>query len=159
MRVPGYNSPQRMTSNRLLPWILALLSLPALASNSWDVPSADFAKQIAALTGPGTITLSVINRSSLSEDDVVAIRRALDRELRSVGLVVRSKEGDSAVRLTLSQNTGGLLWVAEVQEGSEIKVAMLPISGPITESSGVAAPSITLRATLMAAEREPILDA
>src|SRR5690348_6712427 len=80
MRVPGYNSPQRMTFHRLLPWILALLCIPALASSSWDVPAADFARQIAALTGPGTITLSVANRSSLSDEDVLAIRRALERE-------------------------------------------------------------------------------
>ena len=72
MRVPGYNSPQRMTSyNRLLVSILALLILPsAHAVNSsspqpvqhpnlpgvrWELPSVDLAKQIAALTGPGRL--------------------------------------------------------------------------------------------------------
>jgi hypothetical protein len=159
MRVPGYNSPQRMTSNRLLPWILALLCLPALASNSWDSPSADFAKQIAALTGPGIITLSITNRSTLSDDDVLAIRRTLERELRSAGLSVRGKDADSAVHVTLSQNAHGLLWVAEVQEGAEIKVAMLPVGGPTTEAVGPTTPSITLKASLVQAQAEPTLDA
>ena len=158
MRVPGYNSPQRMTFHRLLPWILALLCIPALASNSWDVPAADFARQIAALIGPGTITLSVGNRSSLSDEDVLAIRRALERDLHSDGLSVRGKESDSAVRVTLSQNVSGLLWVAEVQEGAEIIIAMLPVSRLATAPLTPAAPSITLRANLVLTQAEPILD-
>ena len=70
-----------MISTRLLAWIIALSCIPsACALNSWDTPSAEFAKQIAALTGPGTITLTITNRSSLSNDDVGEIRR--DRRTR-----------------------------------------------------------------------------
>ena len=158
MRVPGYNSPQRMTSNRLLPWILALSCLPALASNSWDSPSADFAKQIAGLTGPGTITLSIVNRSNLSEEDVNTIRHSLERELRSAGLTVRGKDGDSGVRITLSQNMSGLLWVAEIQEGSETRIAMLPVEGSSPSVNASTTPAITLHASLIYALSDPILD-
>jgi hypothetical protein len=161
MRVPGYNSPQRMTlSNRLLTCIFALLSFTsAHAVNSWDASSSDFAKQIAALTGPGTITLVVTNRSSLSSDDVTAIRHALERELRAGGLAVRAKDADADVRVTLSQNMQGLLWVAEVQEGSATKVAMLPIAGSTGEAATSSPPAITLHANLIVAQANQVLDA
>ncbi len=160
MRVPGYNSPQRMTfTTRLLAWIVVLFCLPAAHGlNSWDSPAADFARQITALTGPGTITLSVTDRSNLSPDDVTTIRHALERELRASGVTVRASDADSEVRVTLTQNIQGLLWVAEVQEGSEIKVAMLPVAGSTTIPGNSAGPSIVLRATLIFGQSDQILD-
>jgi hypothetical protein len=146
--------------NRLLAWSIALLlSIPsALALNSWDSPSADLARQIAALTGPGTITLVVTNRSSVASDDLPVIRRALERELRSAGVIVRAKDADSDVRVTLSQNIQGWLWVAEVQEGSETRVAMLPVPGATSSGAASSGPAITLRANLLYAQNDPILD-
>ncbi|HTV64964.1 MAG TPA: hypothetical protein VMD98_05130 [Bryocella sp.] len=172
--MPGYNSPQRMTSyNRLLLAVLALsLFASARAVNGppqappqaeasgdrWQPPSADLAKQIVAITGPGTITLSIANRSSISSDDVPLIRRALARELRSAGVVVRDGNADSDVRVTLSENLQGWLWVAEVQEGSETKVAMLAVPGASVEHGADSSPAITLRASLVYAQADPILD-
>ena len=161
MRPQEYNSPQRMTSfNRLLAWSIALLLSisSALALNTWDAPSADLARQIAALTGPGTVTLVVTNRSSLASDDVPIIRRALERELRSAGVIVRAKDADSDVRVTLSQNMQGWLWVAEVQEGSETRVAMLPVPGATASGVASSGPPLTLRASLLYAQNDPILD-
>ncbi len=160
MRVPGYNSPQRMTFfYRWLVWIIVVLCIAsAQALSSWDSPSADFAKQIAALSGPGTVTLTVSNRSDLSNDEVAAIRRAIERELRSAGLTVRTKDADSDIHITLSQNRQGWLWVAEVEEGSETKVAMLPVPGSTPGVSGPSEPTITLHASLIHSQVDPILD-
>ncbi|HUI84487.1 MAG TPA: hypothetical protein VL240_09695 [Candidatus Binatia bacterium] len=160
MKIPGYNSPQRMTfPNWLLSWTLALFCISsAHALNDWDSASADLARQIAALSGPGTITLVISNRSSVANDDVPAIRRALERELRSAGVVVRQKDADSEVRVTLSQNMQGWLWVAEVQEGSETKVTMLPLPGATVSGTTTSAPAIALQANLLHAQSEPILD-
>jgi hypothetical protein len=160
MGVPGYNSPQRMTfSKRLLAWIIALLSIAsAHALNSWDSPSADLAARIAALTGPGTITLSVTNRTTLSTDDVAAIRLAVERELRKAGVIVRTKDADSDARITLSQNLQGWLWVAEVQQGSETKVEMLPVVGSSSSASPMAGSAITLHSSLILSQADPILD-
>lgn len=160
MRVPGYNSPQRMTpTTRLLALFVALSCIsPAHALTTWDSPSADLAKQIAAITGPGTITLVVKNRSSLSSDDVPVIRRALERELRSAGVVVRARDADSDVRVTVSQNTQGWLWVAEVQEGADTRVTMLSLPGASVSGLATSGPAITLRASLLYAQADPILD-
>jgi len=124
----------------------------------WDAPAAELAKQIAALSGPGTVTLAVANRSSFPNDDVPKLRRTVERELRRAGVTVREKNADCDVRVTLSQNVQGWLWVAEVQEGMEIKVAMLPVAGSKAMAGAEAAPAMTLRATILTQQPEPLLD-
>jgi hypothetical protein len=116
------------------------------------------ARQIVALTGPGTITLSIKNHSAISTDEIPAIRKALERELRAAGLTVRAQSSNAEVRLTLSQNAKGLLWVAEVQEGSELRVAMLQL--PATAGGTAAAPAqqMVLQDKLVLRQSEPVLD-
>ncbi len=104
------------------------------------------------------MTLEVANRSTISADEVSSIRRALERELRSAGLVIRDKNADCDVRVTLSQNVQGWLWVAEVQEGIEMKVAMLPVAGATAPVPAEAAPAMTLQSTFLLNGPEPILD-
>jgi hypothetical protein len=160
-----------MTSYKRL--LVALVALCVLASaraqvaslpqneapkSPWDAPAAELARQIAALSGPGTVTLAVTNRSSFPSDDVPKLRRMLERELRRTGVTVRDKNADCDVRVTLSQNVQGWLWVAEVQEGIEIKVAMLPVEGAKASLPAEAAPAITLRATPLTQRNEPLLD-
>lgn len=159
MTSSDYNSPRMTSFNRLLFWTITLLwSLSALASNTWDAPAADFARQVAALTGPGTITLTITNRAALSADDAAAIRHAIERELRAAGITIRAKDADSDVHVTLSQNLHGWLWVAEVQEGSETRIAMLPITGTTSPGAALSPPTITLRVNLLFAQVAPILD-
>jgi hypothetical protein len=161
-----------MTScNRLLVVTFALLSLASARAVDglpqqqhpepvahWQAPCVELAKQIVALTGPGTITLTIANRSSIATDDVPAIRRALEQELRSDGVSVRAKDADSEVRVTLSQNLQGWLWVAEVQQGIEVRVAMLPVAGAAAPTPTAGTSMMTLRATQVAQQTEPILD-
>lgn len=159
MTSSDYNSPRMPSFQRLLFCTIALLLCAvAHASNTWDAPAADFAKRIAAITGPGTITLTFTNRSLLPSDDAATIRLAIERELRSAGITIRTKDADSDVRITLSQNPQGWLWVAEVQEGSEVKVAMLPVAGSTLTGNASSTPAITLRVNLLFAQTAPILD-
>ena len=143
---------------RLLLCLIALLGI-AHAQTARNSPSSDLAKQIAALTGPGTITLTITNRSTIATDDIPAIRKSLERELRSAGITVRAKDADADVRVTLSQNLQGWLWVAEVQEGSETRVAMLPVSGATVAATTNSPPAVTLRTNLLLSQKDPILDA
>jgi hypothetical protein len=158
----AYNSRQRMTfSKRRLTLVVALFCASlAHAVTNWDQPSADFARQIVAITGPGTIALTIKDRSVLPLDELPAIRRALERELRTHGVIVRpATEAASIVRVSLSQNSRGWLWVAEVQQGSETRVAMLPLPGATATAPQPSGPSLTLRKTLLRAQADQILDA
>jgi hypothetical protein len=146
---------------RLLTVVLALFCASSVrAVTNWDQPSAQFAKQIVAITGPGTIALTIKNRSALSLDEIPAIRGALERELGILGVTVHGGTGmASVVRVTLSQNSQGWLWVAEVQQGPEVHVAMLPLPGDMAAGPPPSGPSLILRKTLLHAQADPILDA
>jgi hypothetical protein len=140
--------------------IFALIFLvPARASNSWDNPADELAKQIAAIAGPGPAKLTIKNRSSLPADQVPAIRRTLERDLQSYGVTVSgSAEVPTVIRVTLSENVQHALWVAEVQEGTEVKVVMVSTDLPATATPSSGA-GVTLRKTLLLAQEGPILDA
>ena len=148
-----------MMQKRLLVVLTALVCLlPAAHAANWDQPAADLAKQIAALTGPGPARLTLRNDSSLAATDIPVIRRLLERNLRSFGVLPGSSDSATLVRVTLSENLQGGLWVAEVVEGTETRVAMLPVAlgTPTVAANG---PAITLRRTLLLTEPNPVLDA
>jgi hypothetical protein len=133
-------------------------ALPGAQAASWEQPVASLANQIAALAGPGPVQLTLSNRSALSADEVPQIRQMLEQDLRSLGIVPAGSDSTILVRVTLSQNSHGGLWVAEVQEGTEIRVTMLPVKldASPAETGG---PSLTLRQTDIITEPERVLDA
>ena len=132
------------------------------ASARWAAPAADLAKQIAALAGPGPVTLTVENAESIPAEQVGAIRALLVADLRASGVNVRATaEGaaiPTAVRVTLSQSAKSGLWVAEVQQGTETRVAMTEV---LLETASVvpAQTTMTLRKERVFASAERILDA
>ena len=161
MRLSGYNPRQPMISHRRpLLLIFALVFLvPARASTSWDNPSDELAKQIAAIAGPGPAKLTIKNRSSTPADQVPAIRRTLERDLQSYGVTASgSAEVATVIRVTLSQNLQHELWIAEVQQGTEVKVVMVSTDRPATATPSSGA-GVTIRKAFLLAEEMPILDA
>jgi type II secretory pathway component PulM len=160
MRVAGYNPRQRMISYRrpLLLMLALVFLVPARALTSWEGPLDELAKQIAAIAGPGPAKLTIKNRSSLPVEQVPAIRRTLERDLQSYGVTASSSaEVATVIRVTLSENLQHELWIAEVQEGTEVKVVMVstdPLSTATPSSDAV----VTLRKTLLLTQEMPILD-
>jgi len=128
------------------------------AAGAWDAPATELAHQIAALTGPGTVSLTIRNMSSIPVDDIPAIRRSLLNGLSSQGVTVRpATEAATVVRVTLSQTAQEGLWVAEVQQGPEVRVAMVSVANtaPVRKPQGT---PVALRKTLLFSQTEPILD-
>jgi hypothetical protein len=141
------------------PVVVALmLVLPAAHAANWEQPAGDLAKQIAALTGPGSVKLTIRNESSLASGEIPGIRKLLERDLRGFGVVAGGSDSATLIRVTLSENLQGGLWVAEVVEGTETRVTMLLVSlgATVTATGG---PSLTLRRTLLMTEPDPVLDA
>lgn len=163
MTIARYNPPQRMSLRSLCFLAAALLiaAVPVRASGV-DQPAADLARQIAAVAGPGPAKLVVLNNSSLPISEVSMIRQELERDLRSFGVLPNgpnnSTDSGTVIHVTLSQNLREGLWVAEIREGTEVRVAMVP--APLdTPPSGNAGPMLTLRRTLLLSEPDNILDA
>src|ERR1700732_921862 len=102
------------SSPRSLALVLATLLVLAAhgspGSTPWDEPAATLADQIAAILGPGQAQLTLRNLSTISTDELVAIRRLIEQDLRAHGITPSSDEAANLLRVTLSENTRERLW-------------------------------------------------
>jgi len=131
-----------------------------LAVTDWKNAATEMTQKILTATGgPTTTSLVVQNISSLGEDDVVTIRRALRAELRKQGVrFVALARATTSVKVTLSENAEGYLWVGEIQKGDSRIVVMVNVSREtIDETAGKEAP-LAIWKTLLLQEDTPMLD-
>jgi hypothetical protein len=143
-------------------WAVVVAALacltPAARAATWEQPAAELAKQIAALSGPGAVKLTLRNESGLAAVEIPAIQRLIERDLRGFGVVAGGKDSATLIRVTLSENLQGGLWVAEVVEGTETRVTMLRVNlGGATSASGP--PNLVVQRALMITQSDPVLDA
>lgn len=144
----------------LLPLALLValsLTIPA-AAQQWDEPARELAEKIVARTQSRTaLSLTVKNISSLPQSRVAEVERALESELRrrGVSLAVPEQAMEQA-RVTLSENTAGYLWVAEVGHDDSWDVVMVQTLLPAPAAQPPAA--LVLRRTLLWSQPEPMLD-
>jgi len=122
----------------------------------WDAPAEALAAQIAAILGPGQAHLSIRNNSTVSIDEIPAIRRMIEADLKSHGITASGAESANAIRVTLSENVRERLWVAEVAEGNETRVAMVHVE-PGARQTAQGAAGLTLRRQPILAARSPVL--
>ena len=160
MFIPRYNPRSFMTRKAIRLCALAALALafclPAAAQ--WAEPSAQLARDIAAITGPGTVTLTVHNVSSLTADYIPVIKHDLQNELRSAGVRVVPTNAAADIKLTLSENVQGYVWVAEVHQANETKVAMVTAPRPQTAGPALNGPLVAIRKAPLWSQDAPILD-
>lgn len=130
----------------------------AAASGPWDQPAAALADQIAAILGPGQAQLTIRNLSKISADDVAAVRRLLEQDLKTRGVQASGTESANAIRITLSENLHERLWVAEVMEGSDTRVTMVQLDAGATEQQAPVG-GLALRIQTVLTVREPVLAA
>ncbi len=97
------------------------------AANAWEQPAAALAEQIAGILGPGQAQLTIRNLSRIPTDEIPVIRRLLEQDLKARGVQASGAESANTIRVTLSENQRERLWVAEVLEGSEKRVAMVHV--------------------------------
>ena len=168
MTTARYNRRQRMKSWSQRAWGFVCLAYIGMmlawspmckAADGWDVPTTELAHQIASLTGPGTVALTIRNNSSISLDEIPAIRRSLLNNLSALGVTVRAGgDAATAVRVTLSQTAQQGLWVAEIQQGPEVRVAMVRVANTASATKPQGTP-VLLRKTLLISQADLILDA
>ena len=142
----------------LIPLVL-LLTAFAWAAGRWDAPAADLAQRILAAGGPGTATIQVRNVSALTPDQVSAVRRVIEQQLRAGGVrLSQTQNAAIVIRVTLSENPRGWLWIGEVQQGSETRVVMVEIPAERSLEQPKGAAAFTLRSSLLLHSPEPLLD-
>jgi hypothetical protein len=161
---PRKRSVQRKLNPMKLVWLVAmvasgLMGLAAYAAPSpWESPAASLAEEIAGILGPGQARLTIRNLSTIPSDEIPSIRLLLEQDLKGHGVLASGVESANTIRVTLSENLRERLWVSEIVEGNETRVAMVHvepgISQPAQPESG-----LTLRKQAVLTTREPVLAA
>jgi len=132
-------------------------------ANPFVAPAREFARRVAASFPPGTrVAIEVRNRSSLGAGDVAAVRETILGELaaRDLRVTTTAESADVAASatITLSENTNGFLWVAEIRQGDRSSVLLMAVprasAASTAENSG-----ITLRGALLWSGPEHVLAA
>jgi len=105
---------------------------------NWNDAVQALAEKIAGLAGKTRlVSLDLKNNSSLSAEDVAAIRAAIEAELtRRRFHLVTDSSAETHVVVTLSEGVAGYVWVAEVRSGDEEHVAMVTMAKPGNTGSG-----------------------
>src|SRR4029077_3350005 len=147
------------SASRLGSALLVLLLSTAVFAADWGTAEQQLAKKIIAVTGPGTLSLTVENRSSMGRRDSDLVQNGLRSALEQSGIhFAKNDQAAASVALTLSENESSYVWVAQIQQGAgESAVAM--VSVPRSGRSGAAYESmpITLRKVSLWAQDERIL--
>lgn len=128
----------------------------ACAQGPWERPAATLTEQIAGILGPGQARLTLRNQSGIPNDEIPAIRKLIEQDLKSRGVVAAGTESANLIRITLSENARERLWIAEVVQGSETQIAMVKLAaGPAVESAS--AGGIVLRSERILSADEPVV--
>jgi len=138
--------------------ILVVMILPA-AAQEWDAPARELAEKIVSRAQSRSgLSLTIRNISSLPPARMGDIQHALESELRRHGVALVSPEQQmEQARVTLSENTAGYLWVAEVGHDESWDVVMVQASLPTTAPQQSSA-TLVLRRTPLWTQPEPMLD-
>ena len=139
----------------------ALLLPSSLYASNLGVAARQLADRIAAVSGPGALSLDVTNRSSLDDKSVREVRSALQAQLRVQGVrTVAADQSMGSVNVVLSESLREYVWTAEVAIGSDQpRVALVSLARDHSTASSSSALPITLKKTFLFAQEQPILDA
>jgi hypothetical protein len=130
------------------------------AAADWSGAEQDLAKKIIAVTGPGTVSLTVENRSSLGRRDGDIVQNGLRSVLEQSGIhFAKSEQAAASIALTLSENETSYVWVAEIHQGAG-ETAIVMVSVPRLGHSGAAYESMptALRKISLWTQEGKILD-
>ncbi len=145
---------------RLIWLMAAMVGLAGIvvhaAPSPWEQPAAALAGQITAILGPGQAHLTIRNLSTISTDEIPAIRGLLEQDLKAHGVTAAGAESANTVKVTLSESARELLWVAEIVEGNQTQVAIVDV-GPIEPQQTSTAGGVTLRSQQILTSHQPVL--
>src|SRR5260370_33345865 len=115
--------------------VFALLFWPVLSCLAEAQSMQDAAAQLAAsisslLQRRATVSLDFQNLTPLPPPELSSFRSGLERELRKAGLAVATTQPEVKLRVTISENTRGLLFVAEGLTGDMRQGVMMPWTAP-----------------------------
>ena len=158
--IPGMLSPLSSRLVRLIAFVLAVLSSVPAPCQKWASPEEQLAEKIVSVTGPKTLVLEVINRSSLPAARTDEIRRNLLTQLAVLGArFVPAEQAVAEVRVSLSEDLQSYVWIAEIRQAgnvSSLVMVSLPRTVPLAVEPQPAA--MVLHKAALWSQPEQILD-
>jgi hypothetical protein len=144
------------TASAATPSQISTLGTPqAGLPGKWNDAVKTLAAKIAiAVTPSRAISLEVKNSSSLGPTNVEAIRKALSADLADRGLHLGSSGVE--VKITLSENVEGYIWVAEIPGNKQSPIALSQLTRRDLTVPARATPM--LQRKIESSSRIPILD-
>src|SRR5579859_4100710 len=100
------------------------------SSGPYSSDARAFVSSILEKAGqPTLVTVLLENRSSLSANEATQIRKAIEAQLRAAKVqIVKAERAQAEVKVTLSENLHGDLWVAEIKLGAGTQVVMREVA-------------------------------
>ena len=144
----------------LVPLSFVMLGPAVCPAADWNGPEQQLARKIVAVTGPGSVALTVENRSSLGKRDSEVIQNGLRSELEALGIrFMKVEQAAATVTISLSENAASYVWVAEIRQGAG-EAAVVMVSAPRAPGSEAARDSVplSLRKIPLWTQDNPILD-
>jgi hypothetical protein len=138
---------------------IILACLGAFAAD-WNSAQQELARKIVAVTGPGTMTLNVENRSSLGRRDADLVQNGLQTALEQAGVrFVNAEQAAASMMLSLSENQSSYVWVAEIRQGSaDSSVVMVSVPRSTVATRAPDSMPMTVRETLVWSGTDRVLD-
>jgi hypothetical protein len=159
-RIPYMPTPSPLRFVGSLLFVLASLVSAQANAQNWVGAGEQLAAKIVSATGAKTMALEVLNRSSLSAATADEIRRNLLTQLAVLGgHFVAPEPAAAIVRVSLSEDLQGYVWIAEIRQGANspsIVMVSLPRSAPPSVESE--AEAVVLRRIPLWSQLERILD-
>jgi hypothetical protein len=154
---------RKMMAMGLKHWVVVGLIMCAAASraavpDTWTQPASALAEQVASILGPGQAHLVLHNISTISNDQLPALRKLFTQDLKAHGVTLSGAESANTIRITLSETETERLLVAEVLEGSTSQIAIVRVRRDGAKPAATAG-GILLRSQAVIASDAPVLAA
>lgn len=145
---------------RFFALFIALAALAWAGTASLNDAAREFSRKTAAALTPGeSVDLFFRNASALSAAEASSIEQAIEDQLRARGFAQASAPEAVAIKITFSENTESLLWIAEIQRGDKRDVVMLAVPYASNTDASPVEPPLAIEKKLLWEQDEPILDA
>ena len=148
---------------QLLRFVFPVAILPlAISAHAadWNPAEQQLARKIVAVTGPGAVSLTVENRSSLGRRESEAVQNGLRYALEQLGIrFAGADQAVASVAVSLSENPTSYVWVAQIRQGEgDAAVALVSVPRPGGTPAVRDSMPMALRRTLLWTQDDPILD-
>jgi hypothetical protein len=142
----------RVASALLFGWAIAAI---VQAQSPSEVASQLAVRISSQLPRRATVSLEVQTQIAMAPADLSTFRRALEEDLRNMGLPMTATRPETRVHITISENARGLLLVAEIIAGDQRTVVMQPWVAPPTAETK---PRLRISRKPVWEQPEPVLD-